>query len=99
MKDSVYHPTLPRVDYAYLICGVISLIASSVTIVKVHYGSKLQFPYVLMTLSIINSLMFIAIFCSDVIVWESNVEGQDPMYYPYFYVFETTWYLWYLMSI
>ena len=55
----VYDPYAPILDFIYLVCGVLMIVAASYAIKKVRQGSKNKFAYVLLGFTFLLGISYI----------------------------------------
>jgi hypothetical protein len=55
----VYAPLIPVLDLSKLVCGLVMIIAATFSLIKIRYGSKNVFAYVLMWFTELLGFAFI----------------------------------------
>jgi hypothetical protein len=61
----VYDPYAPILDFIYLVCGVLMIVAASYAIKKVRQGSKNKFAYVLLGFTFLLAITYIGLVFED----------------------------------
>ena len=92
----VFKPYKPVWCLNQLISGTVMLIAATVVILKIHFGSKNQFAYVLMLFTVLFGIAFVGL--ALVKAFRREVELPDNKT-KYFINFQANNYLYYLQLL
>ena len=98
MPDIYFSPFYPRKDLSLVVCGSVMIIAAIFVLRKVYKGSKNQFAYTLMSLTIIIGFSNICqAFCE---AFRKAVLLPDRMHHmESLYASETFYYIYYLTAL